>query len=168
MKWNRKKRCCLIFSADQRLTSQVHEIVGRINGRFGTLTTVPIYHLVSIKIWFWLPYTHLRMGTYPGFQMMKNLQQVQWIWTCRFLITTLYGCKNDAACTILVLYAVLDIFWLSKYRTSFLMNSDMWHWQDRSLDFHRLCALYAVTGFHSHDIICFVFMFPSYLPKQEK
>uniref|UniRef100_A0A2P2MBP4 Alpha alpha-trehalose-phosphate synthase UDP-forming 1 n=1 Tax=Rhizophora mucronata TaxID=61149 RepID=A0A2P2MBP4_RHIMU len=30
----------------QKLTSQVHEIVGRINGRFGTLTTVPIHHLV--------------------------------------------------------------------------------------------------------------------------
>ncbi|XP_031287450.1 alpha,alpha-trehalose-phosphate synthase [UDP-forming] 1-like isoform X2 [Pistacia vera] len=29
----------------QRLTSQVHEIVGRINGRFGSLTTVPIHHL---------------------------------------------------------------------------------------------------------------------------
>ncbi|CAN6443576.1 unnamed protein product [Victoria cruziana] len=29
----------------QRLTSQVHEIVGRINGRFGTLTAVPIHHL---------------------------------------------------------------------------------------------------------------------------
>ncbi|KAI5077540.1 hypothetical protein GOP47_0007364 [Adiantum capillus-veneris] len=29
----------------QRLTSQVHKIVGRINGRFGTLTTVPIHHL---------------------------------------------------------------------------------------------------------------------------
>ncbi|KAL2622411.1 hypothetical protein R1flu_002616 [Riccia fluitans] len=29
----------------QRLTSQVHEIVGRINGKFGTLTTVPIHHL---------------------------------------------------------------------------------------------------------------------------
>jgi trehalose 6-phosphate synthase/phosphatase len=29
----------------QRLTSQVHEIVGRINGRFGTLGSVPIQHL---------------------------------------------------------------------------------------------------------------------------
>ncbi|KAL5716529.1 Trehalose-6-P synthase/phosphatase complex synthase subunit [Ranunculus cassubicifolius] len=29
----------------QKLTSQVHEIVGRINGRFGTLTGVPIHHL---------------------------------------------------------------------------------------------------------------------------
>ncbi|XP_021726939.1 alpha,alpha-trehalose-phosphate synthase [UDP-forming] 1-like [Chenopodium quinoa] len=29
----------------QKLTSQVHEIVGRINGRFGTYTRVPIYHL---------------------------------------------------------------------------------------------------------------------------
>ncbi|GJZ50198.1 retrovirus-related pol polyprotein from transposon TNT 1-94 [Tanacetum coccineum] len=29
----------------QKLTSQVHEIVGRINGRFRTLTTVPIHHL---------------------------------------------------------------------------------------------------------------------------
>ncbi|CAJ2656956.1 unnamed protein product [Trifolium pratense] len=29
----------------QKLTSQVHEIVGRINGRFGSLTTVPIHHL---------------------------------------------------------------------------------------------------------------------------
>lgn len=29
----------------QKLTSQVHEIVGRINGRFGTLITVPIHHL---------------------------------------------------------------------------------------------------------------------------
>ncbi|XAR56419.1 Alpha,alpha-trehalose-phosphate synthase (UDP-forming) [Bertholletia excelsa] len=30
----------------QKLTSQVHEIVGRINGRFGTLTAVPIHHLL--------------------------------------------------------------------------------------------------------------------------
>ncbi|XP_054812417.1 alpha,alpha-trehalose-phosphate synthase [UDP-forming] 1-like [Prosopis cineraria] len=29
----------------QKLTSQVHEIVGRINGRFGTLTAVPVLHL---------------------------------------------------------------------------------------------------------------------------
>ncbi|KAE8697845.1 Alpha,alpha-trehalose-phosphate synthase 1 [Hibiscus syriacus] len=29
----------------QKLTSHVHEIVGRINGRFGTLTDVPIHHL---------------------------------------------------------------------------------------------------------------------------
>lgn len=36
------------MSTDQKLTSQVHEIVGRINGRFGTLTAVPIHHLVSI------------------------------------------------------------------------------------------------------------------------
>jgi len=40
-----KKQISYIFS-DQKLTSQVHEIVGRINGRFGTLTTVPIHHLV--------------------------------------------------------------------------------------------------------------------------
>ncbi|KAG2328805.1 hypothetical protein Bca52824_011533 [Brassica carinata] len=33
------------FVTDQKLTSQVHEIVGRINGRFGTLTQVPIHHL---------------------------------------------------------------------------------------------------------------------------
>ncbi|XAR66627.1 Alpha,alpha-trehalose-phosphate synthase (UDP-forming) [Bertholletia excelsa] len=30
---------------NQKLTCQVHEIVGRINGRFGTLTAVPIHHL---------------------------------------------------------------------------------------------------------------------------
>ena len=29
----------------QKLRSTVHEIVGRINGRFGTLTHVPIHHL---------------------------------------------------------------------------------------------------------------------------
>ncbi|XP_028783953.1 alpha,alpha-trehalose-phosphate synthase [UDP-forming] 1-like, partial [Neltuma alba] len=29
----------------QKLTSQVHEIVGRINGRFGSLTAVPVLHL---------------------------------------------------------------------------------------------------------------------------
>jgi trehalose 6-phosphate synthase/phosphatase len=29
----------------QRLTSQVHEIVGRINGRYGSVTFVPIHHL---------------------------------------------------------------------------------------------------------------------------
>ncbi|GER24546.1 trehalose-6-phosphate synthase, partial [Striga asiatica] len=29
----------------QKLSSQVHEIVGRINGRFGSLTAVPIHHL---------------------------------------------------------------------------------------------------------------------------
>ncbi|KAI5404963.1 hypothetical protein KIW84_051935 [Lathyrus oleraceus] len=32
-------------SEHQKLTSQVHEIVGRINGRFGTLIVVPIHHL---------------------------------------------------------------------------------------------------------------------------
>lgn len=35
--------------ADQKLSSQVHEIVGRINGRFGTLTAVPIHHLVRLN-----------------------------------------------------------------------------------------------------------------------
>ena len=30
---------------DQKLTSQVHEIVGQINGRFRTLSAVPIHHL---------------------------------------------------------------------------------------------------------------------------
>ena len=29
----------------QKLRSMVHEIVGRINGKFGTLTHVPIHHL---------------------------------------------------------------------------------------------------------------------------
>jgi trehalose 6-phosphate synthase/phosphatase len=29
----------------QKLRSMVHEIVGRINGMYGTLTYVPIYHL---------------------------------------------------------------------------------------------------------------------------
>ncbi|GFP87585.1 alpha alpha-trehalose-phosphate synthase [UDP-forming] 1 [Phtheirospermum japonicum] len=29
----------------QKIASQVHEIVGRINGKFGTLTAVPIHHL---------------------------------------------------------------------------------------------------------------------------
>ncbi|KAG8385372.1 hypothetical protein BUALT_Bualt03G0036200 [Buddleja alternifolia] len=33
----------------QKLSSQVHEIVGRINGRFGSLTTVPIHHLVRSR-----------------------------------------------------------------------------------------------------------------------
>lgn len=28
-----------------KLTSEVHEIVGRVNGRFGTLSSVPIHHL---------------------------------------------------------------------------------------------------------------------------
>ena len=36
-----------VGGADQRLTSQVHEIVGRINGRYGSVTFVPIHHLVS-------------------------------------------------------------------------------------------------------------------------
>jgi hypothetical protein len=36
----------LFLYIDQKLTSQVHEIIGRINGRFGSLTTVPIHHLV--------------------------------------------------------------------------------------------------------------------------
>ncbi|PIA52605.1 hypothetical protein AQUCO_01000468v1 [Aquilegia coerulea] len=33
------------FLTDKKLRSQVHETVGRINGRFGTLATVPIHHL---------------------------------------------------------------------------------------------------------------------------
>ena len=43
---------CILFCifTDQKLTSQVHEIVGRINGRFGTLSAVPIHHLVCPKL----------------------------------------------------------------------------------------------------------------------
>ncbi|KAL6196653.1 hypothetical protein ACLB2K_032267 [Fragaria x ananassa] len=37
--------CLFCITTDQKLTSQVHEIVGRINGRFGSLTAVPIHHL---------------------------------------------------------------------------------------------------------------------------
>lgn len=54
-----------VASTDQKLKGHVHEIVGRINGRFGTLTSVPIHHLVIIMAdskhyflskfeqWFW-------------------------------------------------------------------------------------------------------------------
>jgi trehalose 6-phosphate synthase/phosphatase len=41
----------------QRLTSQVHEIVGRINGRFGSVTFVPIHHLASSSAWCLVPQT---------------------------------------------------------------------------------------------------------------
>ena len=41
-----------VDGADQRLTSQVHEIVGRINGRYGSVTFVPIHHLVSFCFYF--------------------------------------------------------------------------------------------------------------------
>lgn len=34
-----------IHAVAQRLRSMVHEIVGRINGRYGTLTENPIHHL---------------------------------------------------------------------------------------------------------------------------
>jgi trehalose 6-phosphate synthase/phosphatase len=40
----------LVALIDQKLTSQVHEIVGRINGKFGTLTAVPIHHLVCLYL----------------------------------------------------------------------------------------------------------------------
>ncbi|WZZ34042.1 hypothetical protein YC2023_017443 [Brassica napus] len=52
----------------QKLTSQVHEIAGRINGRFGTLTAVPIHHLkmvikfscpvIRIVLWTFMLYVH--------------------------------------------------------------------------------------------------------------
>lgn len=42
------KHFVLFDVTDQKLTSQVHEIVGRINGRFGTLSAVPIHHLVGV------------------------------------------------------------------------------------------------------------------------
>ncbi|KAM7277550.1 hypothetical protein ACFE04_004684 [Oxalis oulophora] len=38
----------------QKLTSQVHEIVGRINGKFGTLGAVPIHHLDRSLDFQWL------------------------------------------------------------------------------------------------------------------
>jgi len=41
-----------LYNTDQKLTSQVHEIVGRINGRFGSLTSVPINHLVRYCYWY--------------------------------------------------------------------------------------------------------------------
>lgn len=34
----------------QKLRSQVHEIVARINGKYGTLTAVPIHHLVCLQL----------------------------------------------------------------------------------------------------------------------
>jgi len=43
---------------DQKLASQVHEIVGRINGRFGTLTAVPIHHLVGFSNIYNLDFLH--------------------------------------------------------------------------------------------------------------
>jgi hypothetical protein len=34
----------------------VHEIVGRINGRFGSVTFVPIHHLASSSAWCLVPH----------------------------------------------------------------------------------------------------------------
>lgn len=100
----------LVALADQKLASQVHEIVGRINGRFGTLTAVPIHHLVRIGTFTYFVYAVSPMF----FQLISPFIQLQLL-----LLTTLKFLKHAILCL-----------------------------QDRSLDFHELCALYAITGMY--------------------
>lgn len=59
------------YFADQKLTSQVHEIVGRINGRYGTLTTVPIHHLVCHGLTF-IHQLNIGMTISKGGEKQKN------------------------------------------------------------------------------------------------
>ncbi|KAG9159260.1 hypothetical protein Leryth_025083 [Lithospermum erythrorhizon] len=62
----------------QKLSSQVHEIVGRINGRFGTWSMVPIHHLVGSPLLlilmtyydFHLVNLHLQFYTLPLFELL--------------------------------------------------------------------------------------------------
>lgn len=58
--------CFLLFCVDKKLKSQVHEIVGRVNGRFGTLTAVPIHHLVRILVFL----TPVIQSVYESVRMM--------------------------------------------------------------------------------------------------
>ncbi|GKU92442.1 hypothetical protein SLEP1_g6169 [Rubroshorea leprosula] len=39
--------CAKVTNINQKFTSQVHEIVGCINGKYGTITAVPIHHLFA-------------------------------------------------------------------------------------------------------------------------
>ncbi|KAL6575695.1 hypothetical protein OROHE_000831 [Orobanche hederae] len=89
---------------DQRLSSQVHEMVGRINGRFGGLTAVLIHHLVRLY--------------------QKLSSQVHEI------VGRING--RFGSLTAVPIHHLVRLCGLTDV-------------QDISLEFHALCALYAVT-----------------------
>lgn len=45
---------CLCPITDQKIKDQCHGLVGRINGRFGSISAVPIIHLVCYFISFYV------------------------------------------------------------------------------------------------------------------
>jgi len=75
-----------VAGADQRLTSQVHEIVGRINGRYGSVTFVPIHHLASSLVSSVFPSCCLFAACVGGWidsclvQLAMNLERCDFIW----------------------------------------------------------------------------------------
>ncbi len=134
---------------DQRLTSQVHEIVGRINGRFGSVTFVPIHHLASSSSGFcFVPLCQILKDG-----QLKNTSMVDGNWIIYakrekrkvgqvdgLLSSKLRGkVSPEDGCLSLVLPC-----WHLKVN-DLLMDLFLWL-QDRSLAFHELCALYASTG----------------------
>ncbi|KAH8518787.1 hypothetical protein H0E87_000591 [Populus deltoides] len=132
----------------QKLTSQVHEIVGRINGRFGTLTAVPIHHLgcKSVLVGSSRVPTRTFLHAYvsscdlsdlrgialdPGHAHGSNVVRLSAPFSSPFLIshsqTSMYSGKELQ-------------FGLHIEKQTLAYKAD------RSLDFHALCALYAVTA----------------------
>ncbi|KAG6790362.1 hypothetical protein POTOM_006515 [Populus tomentosa] len=119
----------------QKLTSQVHEIVGRINGRFGTLTAVPIHHLMCISAGNFKRMAGLLsdlcgIALDPGHAHGSNVVMLSAPFSSPFLIahsqTSMYSGKELQ-------------FGLHIEKQTLAYKAD------RSLDFYALCALYAVT-----------------------
>jgi trehalose 6-phosphate synthase/phosphatase len=78
----------------QRLTSQVHEIVGRINGRFGSVTFVPIHHLDRSLAFHELCALYASTGTFAlSDSMMPSL---------RFTNSSCSACHASLCCPVVV------------------------------------------------------------------
>lgn len=158
--------CYVVFVTDQKLTSQVHEIVGRINGRFGTLTAVPIHHLVCIYLVYFQFYICKVSFAILDIKWNKRFRWLavwDWIMNCLSWFVSsrnLWSCVGDVKLKLDYHHVndwdfgsfshkfPLSTSVLNSYRMWRLLKHLFLYLQDRSLDFHALCALYAVTGTH--------------------
>ncbi|URE34328.1 Glycosyltransferase family 20 [Musa troglodytarum] len=115
----------------QKLTSQVHEIVGRINGRFGTLTAVPIHHL-------FLPLSReWTVGSFATDGRPLELPLLPLLLSAAFAaVATAVRSFRHCCCCCPQLSLLSPLLSATSIATATA---------DRSLDFHALCALYAVT-----------------------
>ena len=94
--------------ADKKLKRQVHEIAGRINARFGSLSAVPVHYLVGLHFSLVYAFKHIFLDSEAKFSYFCRIVQSTFIHCVHCMLSlVIFNLKLEMC---MLLYLILCFF----------------------------------------------------------